>query len=145
MSQLSPSTRTARRRRTVNEINMVPFIDVMLVLLVIFMVTAPMLTPAAIDVPSAGAAQRPSAQHIAHVLLDAQGLRLKTPNQPEQALSQPALAAAAAQWQSSQPPGVSAVLIQAERSLPYERVVELMSALQAAGVQRVALGVNSAH
>ena len=40
------SFRSPRRRRTVNEINMVPFIDVMLVLLIIFMVTAPMLTPA---------------------------------------------------------------------------------------------------
>ncbi|MFN7856967.1 MAG: biopolymer transporter ExbD, partial [Acidovorax sp.] len=40
-----------RGRRTINEINMVPFIDVMLVLLIIFMVTAPMLTPGMIDVP----------------------------------------------------------------------------------------------
>ena len=39
------SSRGGRNRRTVNEINMVPFIDVMLVLLIIFMVTAPMLTP----------------------------------------------------------------------------------------------------
>ena len=44
------SFRSPRRRRTVNEINMVPFIDVMLVLLIIFMVTAPMLTPGAINV-----------------------------------------------------------------------------------------------
>ena len=43
-----------RGRRTINEINMVPFIDVMLVLLIIFMVTAPMLTPGMIDVPSVG-------------------------------------------------------------------------------------------
>jgi biopolymer transport protein TolR len=43
-----------RSRRTINEINMVPFIDVMLVLLIIFMVTAPMLTPGLIDVPSVG-------------------------------------------------------------------------------------------
>ena len=43
-----------RGRRTINEINMVPFIDVMLVLLIIFMVTAPMLTPGVVDVPSVG-------------------------------------------------------------------------------------------
>lgn len=43
-----------RGRRTINEINMVPFIDVMLVLLIIFMVTAPMLTPGMIDVTSVG-------------------------------------------------------------------------------------------
>ena len=45
------ASRTGSRRRSMNEINMVPFIDVMLVLLIIFMVTAPMLTPSAINVP----------------------------------------------------------------------------------------------
>ena len=43
-----------RGRRTMNEINMVPFIDVMLVLLIIFMVTAPLITPSLIDLPSVG-------------------------------------------------------------------------------------------
>ena len=43
-----------RGRRTIAEINMVPFIDVMLVLLIIFMVTAPMITPSMVDLPSVG-------------------------------------------------------------------------------------------
>ena len=47
-----------RGRRTINEINMVPFIDVMLVLLIIFMVTAPLITPSVIDLPSIGKAAR---------------------------------------------------------------------------------------
>ena len=47
-----------RGRRTINEINMVPFIDVMLVLLIIFMVTAPLITPSLIDLPSVGKASR---------------------------------------------------------------------------------------
>ena len=46
------ASRGGRSRRTVNEINMVPFIDVMLVLLIIFMVTAPMLTPGSINAVS---------------------------------------------------------------------------------------------
>ncbi|WP_087866453.1 ExbD/TolR family protein, partial [Comamonas thiooxydans] len=62
-----------RNRRTVNEINMVPFIDVMLVLLIIFMVTAPMLTPGSINVPSAGKSSRPPTKNIAYVLLDKNG------------------------------------------------------------------------
>ncbi|MCZ2943354.1 biopolymer transporter ExbD, partial [Acinetobacter baumannii] len=62
-----------RNRRTVNEINMVPFIDVMLVLLIIFMVTAPMLTPGSINVPSAGKSSRPPTKNIAYVLLDKDG------------------------------------------------------------------------
>jgi biopolymer transport protein TolR len=45
-----------RGRRTINEINMVPFIDVMLVLLIIFMVTAPLITPSLIDLPRPRAA-----------------------------------------------------------------------------------------
>src|SRR3982750_3960438 len=45
--------RTARRR-TISEINMVPFIDVMLVLLIIFMVTAPLITTGIVDLPSVG-------------------------------------------------------------------------------------------
>jgi biopolymer transport protein TolR len=47
------------RRRAVNEINMVPFIDVMLVLLIIFMVTAPLITPSVVDLPSVGKAAKP--------------------------------------------------------------------------------------
>jgi biopolymer transport protein TolR len=47
-----------RGRRTINEINMVPFIDVMLVLLIIFMVTAPLISPSVIDLPSIGKANK---------------------------------------------------------------------------------------
>ncbi len=53
-----------RNRRTKNEINMVPFIDVMLVLLIIFMVTAPLITPSQIDVPTVGqASEQPKDLH----------------------------------------------------------------------------------
>ena len=54
----SVSLRGGSRRRTINEINMVPFIDVMLVLLIIFMVTAPLITTGVVDLPSVGNAQR---------------------------------------------------------------------------------------
>ena len=55
-----------RGRRTMNEINMVPFIDVMLVLLIIFMVTAPLIAPSMIDLPSVGKASKAPDQ-IVHV------------------------------------------------------------------------------
>ena len=130
-------------RRTVNEINMVPFIDVMLVLLIIFMVTAPMLTPGAINVPSAGKSTKPPVQNVAHVLIDKDGsVRLKTPN-GEQTVTLPELGVAAASWQADQPED-SAVMIQADKTLPYETVVNAMGELQKAGVKRVALGVKSA-
>jgi biopolymer transport protein ExbD len=54
-----------RPRRLKNEINVVPYIDVMLVLLVIFMVTAPMMTTASIDVPSVGKAAQPPSRSAA--------------------------------------------------------------------------------
>ena len=132
-----------RGRRTVNEINMVPFIDVMLVLLIIFMVTAPMLTPGAINVPSAGKSGKPPVEHVAHVLLDKDGsVRLKTPK-GEQTLTLQELGVAAASWQADQGED-SAVMIQADKTLTYETVVNAMSELQRAGVKRVALGVKSA-
>ena len=58
-----------RGRRTINEINMVPFIDVMLVLLIIFMVTAPLITPSMIALPSVGKAPSQPAKPI-QLLID---------------------------------------------------------------------------
>ena len=58
-----------RGRRTMNEINMVPFIDVMLVLLIIFMVTAPLITPSQIALPTVGQAQRQPDRFV-QVLID---------------------------------------------------------------------------
>ena len=132
-----------RGRRTINEINMVPFIDVMLVLLIIFMVTAPMLTPGAINVPSAGKSTKPPMKHVAYVLLSEDGsIRLKA-GKNEQILSLQDLGAATVSWQA-QESEESAVLIQADKTLAYEHVVAAMGELQRAGVKRIALGVKSA-
>ena len=51
---MSSATPRSMRRRTMSDINMVPFIDVMLVLLIIFMVTAPLMAPSMIDIPTVG-------------------------------------------------------------------------------------------
>jgi biopolymer transport protein TolR len=58
------------RRRTINEINMVPFIDVMLVLLIIFMVTAPLITTGIVDLPSVGKS-RARPEHFVEVVVGA--------------------------------------------------------------------------
>ncbi|MEG0920347.1 MAG: biopolymer transporter ExbD [Comamonas sp.] len=137
------ASRGKRNRRTVNEINMVPFIDVMLVLLIIFMVTAPMLTPGNIDVPKAGKSQRPLTKNIAHVLLDKEGaIQLKTGKDAARALSQEDLLEAAKAWQASIPTEEeSAMLIVADKNLSYQKVIDAMTSLQKAGVKRVALQV----
>ena len=130
-----------RGRRTVNEINMVPFIDVMLVLLIIFMVTAPMLTPGNIDVPTAGKSSKPAAKNIAYVLLDKDGRHIFKTQNTEQQVALDELQAVTASWKSSNPEH-TAVQILADKSLPYEAVVQAMTQLQAADV-RVALGVKT--
>ncbi|HYF20413.1 MAG TPA: biopolymer transporter ExbD, partial [Ramlibacter sp.] len=69
-----------RGRRTINEINMVPFIDVMLVLLIIFMVTAPLITPSLIELPSVGKANRQPDRKLEVVIGKDESLVLKSEN-----------------------------------------------------------------
>ena len=66
-----------RGRRTINEINMVPFIDVMLVLLIIFMVTAPLIAPSMIDLPSVGRGAKPPEQVIQVLIRKDEGIDVK--------------------------------------------------------------------
>jgi len=129
-----------RGRRTINEINMVPFIDVMLVLLIIFMVTAPMLTPSMIDLPSVGkaAGQPPK---VAQIVIDRDGtLQFKAGEQTRTASAKQA-AALAKDWQATQAAD-SAVVISAEKGIKYDTVVQAMDELRKAGVKRVGLSVQ---
>jgi biopolymer transport protein TolR len=132
-----------RGRRTISEINMVPFIDVMLVLLIIFMVTAPLIAPSMIDLPSVGKAPKQPDQVIQVVIGKDEGLDVKigdrTVRLPLQDMS-----AAVLQAQAGHPAGASAVVISADRNVKYEAVVKVMDSLQRAGVQRVGLSVQLA-
>jgi biopolymer transport protein TolR len=132
-----------RGRRTINEINMVPFIDVMLVLLIIFMVTAPLITPSLIDLPSVGKASRQPDQKIEIVIGKDEALQMKLDDKTT-SLPLAGIAAAVTRAQSGQAPGASAVVISADRSVRYETVVKVMDTLQRAGVQRVGLSVQLA-
>ncbi len=132
-----------RGRRTMNEINMVPFIDVMLVLLIIFMVTAPLITPSMVDLPSVGKAPRQPDRVVQVVVAKDEHLELKS-GKASQTLSLNDIAPAVLQAQSGQAPGSVAVVISADRSVKYETVVKVMDTLQRAGVQRVGLSVQLA-
>ncbi len=139
-----PATvRRGRGRRTINEINMVPFIDVMLVLLIIFMVTAPLIAPSMINLPSVAKADKQPDQLLQVVIGKDEGLDLKMENKTVR-LSPDALVATVVQAQTGRPPGTSAVVISADRDVRYEVVVKLMDKLQQAGVQRVGLSVQLA-
>ena len=129
-----------RGRRTISEINMVPFIDVMLVLLIIFMVTAPLIAPSMIDLPSVGKASRAPDQVIEVIIGKDEGLDLKVGDKTAR-LPLEALAAAVLHAQSGKAPGTSAVVISADRNVKYDNVVKVMSTLQQSGVQRVGLSV----
>jgi len=131
-----------RGRRTINEINMVPFIDVMLVLLIIFMVTAPLITPSMIDLPSVGKAAKQPDQIIQIVIGKNESLELKVQDKSTQLLGKD-IAAAVKQAQSGA--ANPAVVISADRNVKYEAVVKVMDTLQRAGVQRVGLSVQLAN
>jgi biopolymer transport protein TolR len=130
-----------RGRRTINEINMVPFIDVMLVLLIIFMVTAPLITPSLIDLPSVGRAGKQPDQIIQVIVAKDESLEVKI-DEKTTSLPLKEIAARVKQAQAGQPAGSSAVVISADRNVKYEAVVRVMDTLQEAGVQRVGLSVK---
>ena len=141
MPQLMGHGGGARRRRTMNEINMVPFIDVMLVLLIIFMVTAPLITPSMIDLPSVGKAAKLPDQVVQIVIGKDEALELKIQDKASPtSLKDVAAAVKRAQAGANNP----AVVISADRGVKYEVVVKVMDTLQRAGVQRVGLSVQLA-
>lgn len=133
-----------RGRRTINEINMVPFIDVMLVLLIIFMVTAPLITPSVIDLPSVGKAAKQPDKIIQIVVSKNDTLELKVDDKTS-SVNLKDLAASVKQAQGARDSVAaadSAVVISADKSVKYETVVKVMDTLQRAGIQRVGLSVQ---
>ena len=136
-----------RGRRTINEINMVPFIDVMLVLLIIFMVTAPLITPSMIDLPSVGKASRQPDTIIQIVLGKNDSLEMKIKDKTTPlTLKELASSVKSAQGaRDSVAAANSAVVISADKAVKYESVVKVMDTLQRAGIQRVGLSVQLAN
>ncbi|MET0310847.1 MAG: biopolymer transporter ExbD [Burkholderiaceae bacterium] len=130
-----------RGRRTINEINMVPFIDVMLVLLIIFMVTAPLITPSMIDLPAVGKANKQPDLVIQVIVGKDEALQIKA-QEKTQPVALKDVAAQVSQLQKGQ--ANTAVVISADRTVKYETVVKVMDTLQRAGVQRVGLSVQLA-
>jgi biopolymer transport protein TolR len=132
----------ARQRKLMNQINVVPYIDVMLVLLVIFMVTAPLLTPAMVDLPTVGKSQQPPEAPM-EVIIRADGamqLRDRGKGAAERAVSMDQLVAAVKEKQSRSPD--QAVVIGADKDVKYEVVLKVMDQLQRQNVKRVGLLVR---
>jgi biopolymer transport protein TolR len=130
-----------RRRRPMSEINVVPYIDVMLVLLIIFMVTAPLLTQGVkVELPQAAAEAIDPADLRDRppivLSIDRDGrLYLNQGAAPERSLADDMLEARVAAL-LRRTPGVP-VFVKGDRAVPYGRVVEAMTLLQRAGATRV--------
>ncbi len=129
-----------RGRRSMNEINMVPFIDVMLVLLIIFMVTAPLITTGVVDLPTVGKSQQRVGSVIEVIVGTDEKLRLRIDQQEPVGVALAQLAASVREQQRGD--ANVPVVISADRSVRYESVVRVMDTLQRAGVKRVGLSVK---
>jgi biopolymer transport protein TolR len=141
MAAVTPLRTGGSRRRTINEINMVPFIDVMLVLLIIFMVSAPLITTGVVDLPSVGKSKQQPKKVIEVVVAKDETFRLRVDNKDVSTMTLRNLAdrVSAAQGGDASAP----VVISADRAVKYESVVKVMDLLQKAGVQRVGLSVKN--
>jgi len=131
-----------RTRKAVNQINVVPYIDVMLVLLVIFMVTAPFINPSQVELPSIGkSAAAPVAPLEVMIRLDGSLLlRDRGTNEEGVLVSEVGLATAIQARQKTTPQ--QPVVISADKSVRYESGMRVMDTLQTLGVARVGLLVK---
>jgi len=136
-----------RGRRTISEINMVPFIDVMLVLLIIFMVTAPLITPSMIALPRVGKAPGQPPKPIQVQIDKDEKIQITESGGKPVSIVMAEVGSTVKRLQPAVPQGEQAtpVVISAEKSIKYETVVKVMDALQRAGVQRVGLSVQTGN
>ena len=127
------------RRRLMNEINVVPYIDVMLVLLVIFMITAPLISPGQIELPQIGKSLAPPVAPLEVVIKADGSLRLhdRSTTGGEQKVNRMELVAAIKrkQAQNAEQP----VVIAADKDVRYEEVINVMDVLQQQQVKKVGL------
>ena len=135
-------------RRLMNEINVVPYIDVMLVLLVIFMVTAPLTAPGVVDLPSVGKSSVAPATPLEVVIREDASIIVRDRDakgavQDERRIGKGELAAIvkAKQAKNADQP----VVISADKNVKYEAVLEVMDELQKQAVKRVGLSVKPAQ
>ncbi len=137
------SHRRPRSRRAMGEINMVPFIDVMLVLLTIFMVTAPLITTGNIDLPSVSKSAPPEeAGDVLTLSINAQGQYQLSSKRKGVLADDGNLPDLVAQVQSLQTANPQLpVVIAASRKLSYDTVMQVMDALRKAQVQQIGLAV----
>lgn len=131
-----------RQRKLMNQINVVPYIDVMLVLLVIFMVTAPMVQTGSVDLPTVDDVPQPASEAI-YVLVREDGslaLQESASASPED-MSSSALQRALREILQNNPE--QPVVVAADKRVAYEKVMDTLNGLRQAGFPRVGLQTQS--
>lgn len=137
-----------RKRGPMSEINVVPYVDVMLVLLVIFMVTAPLVTPGVIDLPTVGKAGQPKLAPLEVIVMEDQKMVLRERDAAgklvsEQTVNRQALGQIVKERHAKNPE--LAVLIAGDKNVRYEAVLNVMDELRRQSVTRVGLQVKPAQ
>lgn len=135
--------RNGNRRRMLADINVVPYIDVMLVLVVILMVSAPFVNPTLVNLPSVAKSSRAPDRPL-EVVIRANGSLVLREGSKEIAADMPGAIDAIRQRQAARKENPVPVVIAADKDVRYEHVMKAMDALQKAGVQRVGLMVKPA-
>ncbi|CAG0938305.1 Biopolymer transport protein ExbD [Gallionellaceae bacterium] len=125
--------------KPMSQINVVPYIDVMLVLLVIFMITAPLMNPGQIELPSVGKSLTPPLAPLEVIIKkDATlALRDRSKSDREQRVSREELVALIKQKQAQN--AEQPVVISADKNVRYEEVINVMDVLQQQQVRKVGL------
>jgi biopolymer transport protein TolR len=134
-----------KKRRPVHEINVVPYVDVMLVLLVIFMVTAPLVTPAIIDLPTVDKASAPRLVPLEVFVKSDQGIFVRQRDARGGVVNEQSLSRAQLPGfiKSLKNQGELSVVIGGDKNARYESVLHVMDELRKNGVQKVGLQVKT--
>jgi biopolymer transport protein TolR len=134
--------RTGRRRRLMADINVVPYVDVMLVLVVILMVAAPFVNPGLVELPTVAKAGQQKEIPV-RVVVRSDGRVSLYDGSVETGVQKSELVSGVRQRQKGDPK--VPVVIEADSKVEYKAVVGVMSDLQKAGIERVGLSVRLAQ
>jgi biopolymer transport protein TolR len=131
------------RRRMMSDINVVPYVDVMLVLVVILMVAAPFVNPSLVELPTMGKASRAPDRPLELVLrLEGKMTLRESGKDKDLATDLPGVIAEIKKRQAVSREQPVPVVIHADKDLKYEAVVKVMDQLQRADVKRIGLAVR---
>jgi biopolymer transport protein TolR len=133
--------RSGRGRRAMSDINVVPYIDVMLVLLIIFMVAAPLTTPGTIDLPSVAKSSQAKQDPISVIVKADKSVSVKdVKNGIERSATMKEVGGIVQQMQGGDTD--RPVIISGDKKVEYDAILQIMDGLKQQGIQRVGLAVQ---